>query len=67
MKDRSFKGFTSKLGIPHVCVESPAKTRRFFFREEGDVERYVKNFDRYVDFHYLSIFGSIEYLRGGRT
>lgn len=61
--EMGFKGYTSKLGIPHICVESPAKVRSYFFDLEEDIERYEKNFKHYVDFHYLSILGLIEYLK----
>ncbi len=61
--ETGFKEYTSKLGIPHICVESPAKTKNFFFKVEEDIVRYEKNFNNYVDFHYLSMLGLIEYLQ----
>lgn len=60
----AFKSFVSRLGIPMVCAESPGKVKSFFFRKKEDIDRYVKNFDRYVEFHYLSILGLIEHLKG---
>lgn len=61
--ETGFKGYTSKLRIPHICVESPAKVRSYFFESEEDIVRYEKNFNSYVDFHYLSILGLLEYLK----
>lgn len=58
-----FKSFVLRLGIPMVCVESPGKAKSFFFRKKEDTDRYVKNFDRYVEFHYLSILGLMDYLK----
>jgi hypothetical protein len=62
MDESCFKATTSRLNIAHVCVESPGKTKSFFFDEEEDVDRYVENFERFVDFHHLSILAAIEYL-----
>ncbi|MFQ6050955.1 MAG: hypothetical protein ACE5K4_04610 [Candidatus Hydrothermarchaeota archaeon] len=64
--ETGFKEYTMKLGIPHICVESPAKTKNFFFREKEEIERYEKNFKSYVNFHYLSMLGVIEYLKARR-
>ncbi|MFB0561939.1 MAG: hypothetical protein ACETWM_12120 [Candidatus Lokiarchaeia archaeon] len=61
--ETGFKGYTSKLGVPHICVESPAKVRSYFFDLDEDTERYEKDFNRYVDFHYLSMLGLLEYLK----
>ncbi len=63
MDESCFKANTSRLRIAHVCVESPGKTKSFFFKDEEDINRYVENFDRFVDFHYLSIMAAIEYVK----